>query len=238
MKNLTTILLILLTPLAYGQDKSHGLTITPENRCSDYSSRLYTYPQSIEVSIIDKQGGIFSPYNMECFGDRSETDIEHIVARSEAHDSGLCAASGEVRKQFSRDLVNLTLASPNLNRSIKRAKDVAEWIPSSNQCWYVNAVIEVKRKYHLTVDQEESDVLNQWLNQCESFEMVKPTCPVVQRTTRSRSTTSPRRSNSSKCGPYANCTALRRDHPNGVGRGHCAYQPRMDRDKDGWACER
>ena len=40
------------------------------------------------------------------------------------------------------------------------------------------------------------------------------------------------------CGPYRNCTALRRDHPNGVRRGHCAYQRRMDRDNDGWACER
>ena len=40
------------------------------------------------------------------------------------------------------------------------------------------------------------------------------------------------------CGPYRNCTALRADHPNGVRRGHCAYQRRMDRDNDGWACER
>ena len=42
----------------------------------------------------------------------------------------------------------------------------------------------------------------------------------------------------SGCGPYRNCTALRRDHPNGVSRGHCAYQRRMDRDNDGLACER
>ena len=40
------------------------------------------------------------------------------------------------------------------------------------------------------------------------------------------------------CGPYRNCTALRRDHPNGVRHGHCAYQRRMDHDNDGWACER
>ena len=40
------------------------------------------------------------------------------------------------------------------------------------------------------------------------------------------------------CGPFRNCTALRRVHPNGVRRGHCAYQRRMDRDNDGWACER
>ena len=40
------------------------------------------------------------------------------------------------------------------------------------------------------------------------------------------------------CEPYRNCTALRRDHPNGVPRGHRAYQRRMDRENDGRACER
>ena len=40
------------------------------------------------------------------------------------------------------------------------------------------------------------------------------------------------------CGPYRSCTALRGDHPNGVPRGHCACQRRMDRDNDGRACER
>ena len=46
------------------------------------------------------------------------------------------------------------------------------------------------------------------------------------------------RASGAGCGPYRNCTALRRDHPNGVPRGHCAYQRRMDRDNDGRACER
>ena len=46
------------------------------------------------------------------------------------------------------------------------------------------------------------------------------------------------RASGTECGPYRNCTALRRDHPTGVPRGHCAYQRRMDRDNDGRACER
>jgi len=46
------------------------------------------------------------------------------------------------------------------------------------------------------------------------------------------------RASGAGCGPYRNCTALRRDHPNGVTRNHCAYQRRMDRDNDGRACER
>lgn len=37
---------------------------------------------------------------------------------------------------------------------------------------------------------------------------------------------------------FQNCTELRKKYPNGVGSDHPAYQPKMDRDKDGWACER
>ncbi|MCG7344184.1 thermonuclease family protein [Sporosarcina sp. ACRSL] len=37
---------------------------------------------------------------------------------------------------------------------------------------------------------------------------------------------------------FKNCTELRKKYPNGVPEGHAAYQPKMDRDKDGYACER
>lgn len=36
---------------------------------------------------------------------------------------------------------------------------------------------------------------------------------------------------------FANCTELRTVFPEGVGSDHAAYQPKMDRDKDNWACE-
>ncbi|WP_332650177.1 stalk domain-containing protein [Lysinibacillus sp. 54212] len=36
---------------------------------------------------------------------------------------------------------------------------------------------------------------------------------------------------------YKNCTELRKDFPKGVQKGHWAYQPKMDLDGDGWACE-
>ena len=48
-----------------------------------------------------------------------QTDIEHIVAASEAHDSGLR---------------NLTLAAPQVNRHQKSSKDAAEWLPERNRC--------------------------------------------------------------------------------------------------------
>ncbi|WP_338749124.1 thermonuclease family protein [Bacillus sp. FJAT-52991] len=37
---------------------------------------------------------------------------------------------------------------------------------------------------------------------------------------------------------FKNCTELRKVYPDGVKKGHPAYDSKMDRDKDGWACER
>ncbi|HEX5564126.1 MAG TPA: thermonuclease family protein, partial [Sporosarcina sp.] len=37
---------------------------------------------------------------------------------------------------------------------------------------------------------------------------------------------------------FQNCTELRKKYPSGVPQGHAAYQAKMDRDKDGYACER
>ena len=69
-----------------------GITIASENRCSPCDSGDYRYSPSVELRIVEEQGGIFSPYTGAWFEDIGETDIEHIVVRSEAHDSGLCAA--------------------------------------------------------------------------------------------------------------------------------------------------
>jgi micrococcal nuclease len=50
------------------------------------------------------------------------------------------------------------------------------------------------------------------------------------------STSTPPSSNSKES--FKNCTELRKVYPNGVSSDHPAYEPKHDRDKDGWACER
>ncbi|MFJ8245157.1 thermonuclease family protein [Peribacillus asahii] len=45
-------------------------------------------------------------------------------------------------------------------------------------------------------------------------------------------------SNTSNKTSFKNCTELRKVYPNGVSKSHPAYQAKMDRDKDGYACER
>ena len=153
-----------------------GLVIAAENRCEPYDSNDYSYPQSVEDEIISFLGGIYSPYTGECFSSKSETDIEHMVARSEAHDSGLCAADDATRLNFSRDLDNLTLASPHLNRNQKGAKDAADWLPDQNRCWFAATIITVRRKYNLTVDQREADAIDLVLAGCTSTQLERTTC--------------------------------------------------------------
>ena len=99
-----------------------GLVVAPEERCAPYDASEYRYPQSVEPRIADTLGGVYSPYTCEMLGKLTETDIEHIVARSEAHDSGLCLASPERKREFARDIRNLTLSDPYLNRDVKGAK--------------------------------------------------------------------------------------------------------------------
>ena len=149
-----------------------GITVGSEDRCSDYEASDYHYSPSVERRIVDAQGGIYGPYTGTWFGSIRETDIEHIVARSEAHDSGLCDADPETRDRFASDILNLTLASPSVNRHQKVAKDPNEWLPDLNECWYVDRVVQVRRKYQLTIDRAEAEAIDRILAGCESTEMV------------------------------------------------------------------
>ena len=148
-----------------------GLTVAPEQRCSPYNQGDYRYPQSVEPRIVAELGKIYGPYTGRCFSSIRQTDIEHIVARSEAHGSRLCAAGATTRQRFASDLLNLTLAEPGLNRHDKRDHDAAGWLPPMNRCWFAGRIVEVRRMYDLTIDRREADVLERVLSSCSSTEL-------------------------------------------------------------------
>ena len=153
-----------------------GLVVAPEYRCAPYDRKDYFYPQSVEAQIVAAMGGrIYGPYTGRTFVRTGHTDIEHMVATSEAHDSGLCAADAATRSTFARDLLNLTLAAPEVNRCGKRGKcgkDAGEWLPARNDCWFAARVILVKRRYGLSVDRREAQALEQVLSNCSSTDLV------------------------------------------------------------------
>ena len=165
-----------------------GLTVEPENRCSPYDKKKdYSYSPNVECAIVERDGFEFetscnrrgdpragwltrpypSPY-IKGVRIRTirDTDIEHIVAASEAHDSGMCKADVATRKAFAADLDNLTLALPTVNRYFKVDKDAAEWLPEKKRRWYANTIRKVKAKYGLSVDAAERDALAGILPNC------------------------------------------------------------------------
>ena len=77
-----------LSPAGAAQGETwRGLTVAPEHRCAPYDKkRDYPYPQSVEPEIVRALGAVYGPYTGTCFTSQTETDIEHIVAASEAHD--------------------------------------------------------------------------------------------------------------------------------------------------------
>ena len=234
------LVLVLLIAGSSAAETWRGLTVVPEHRCSPYDRKQnYPYPSSIEREIVARLGGVYGPYTETCFASMRETDIEHIVAVSEAHDSGLCARDRATRARFASDLRNLTLAAPHVNRHQKSGKDAAEWLQDRNRCRFAARIVEVRRAYQLTIDRREADVPERVLSRCERVEMEPVVCDAAQAVGR------PADGNGS--------VVLRRYDDNGDGRitcrearwhgiapvhrAHAAYRYMRDGDGDGMVCE-
>ncbi|MBQ4836814.1 GmrSD restriction endonuclease domain-containing protein [Pseudoalteromonas luteoviolacea] len=222
--------------IAMAQDTWRGLVVTEENRCSPYDKKKqYPYSQSVEDDIVeDMDGLVYGPYTGRYFEADTSTDIEHIVAASEGHDSGLCDASAETRKEFASDLLNLTLAAPEINRCGPGGKcgyDAAEWLPNKNKCWFANRIVEIKTKYSLSVDQAEANALEAVLSNCQSVAMIFY----------HENNDLPRQDalalyDDNENG-HISCTEARNHNIAPVTRTHAAYQYMRDADGDGVVCE-
>ena len=222
-----------------------GIDVALEHRCAPYDRSDYRYSQSLEPRIVASIGKVYGPYTGTCFRNTSETDIEHMVATSEAHDSGLCAAPRSVKAAFASDLLNLTLASPGVNRYSKSGKDVAGWTPALNACWFVGRTLEVRRKYELTIDRLEAAAVEAVLSGCEETSMeVLPcaasTLPVTPVPPRGAGAAEPvdalARYDDNGNGRIT-CAEARRHGIAPVPRGHPAYRHMHDGDGDGVVCE-
>lgn len=220
-----------------------GLAVAPEHRCSPYDRSDYPYPRSVEREIVASMGGrIYGPYTGRHYRSMRDTDIEHIVAVSEAHDSGLCAAGPGVRRSFASDLLNLTLAAPEVNRcgaGGKCAHDAAAWQPPMNECWFAARVVAVKRKYALSVDRREAAALERVLAGCASAAMIV-TAPgepaATPRDAPAASSDALRLYDDNRNGRIT-CKEARRHGIAPVPRSHPAYPFMRDGDGDGVVCE-
>ena len=218
-----------------------GLTVAPEHRCAPYDKkRDYPYPQSVERDIVRELGAVYGPYTGTCFASTTETDIEHIVAASEAHDSGLCAADAATKARFARDLRNLTLAAPEVNRFEKSGKDAADWLPARNRCWFAARVVEVRTAYGLSIDRSEAAALERILAGCQSTALEPVVCALPSGSAASAAS-APARGALALYDDNGNgritCAEARRHGIAPVPRSHPAYRYMRDGDGDGVVCE-
>ena len=163
------------------------ITVAPENRCAPYDPKDYSYnSRELKAALIAAQEGkLESRYTGEIFASPDEAELDHLIALSEAHDSGACAWSSEQKKDFVQFSPNHVLASPRLIRE-KQGKDWAEWRPPLNNpnlwnwCFSAGRIVLIKGRYGLTVDRAEYNVLAESLARCQDVFFNPGTAPAAE----------------------------------------------------------
>ncbi|MEY3756788.1 MAG: hypothetical protein RL356_1060 [Actinomycetota bacterium] len=99
---------------------------------------------------------------------KSTIDIDHVVALSNAWQTGAAYFDKTKRQQIANDPLNLLAVNFSLNRQ-KGDGDAATWLPplKSYRCEYVARQIAVKAKYLLWVTAAEKDAKIKILEKCE-----------------------------------------------------------------------
>ena len=94
-------------------------------------------------------------------------DIDHVVALSNAWQTGAAYFDKDVRTQIANDPLNLLAVDSKLNRQ-KGDGDAATWLPPSKsfRCAYVARQVAVKAKYKLWVTEPEKVAITKILSSC------------------------------------------------------------------------
>jgi len=97
----------------------------------------------------------------------SEVQIDHVVALSNAWQTGAFKLTADQRKAFANDPLNLLAVKGKLN-SQKGDGDAATWLPplKSFRCDYVSRQIAVKIKYKLWFTAPEKEAMIRILKTC------------------------------------------------------------------------
>lgn len=190
-------------------------------------------------------------------------DIDHIIARSNAWQTGAAKFDEDTLKEFGNDPLNLLAVSSSLNRQ-KGDGDAATWLPpaKSYRCEYVSRQIAIKHKYELWVVKAEKAAMERVLGACQNqpaftkhvawpdsgegnnVTTAKDTSKKKSNSKKSSSkkATAPKGSKSSGSKSsgstyFKNCTAARDAGAAPVRRGDPGYASHLDRDGDGVGCE-
>jgi hypothetical protein len=117
-------------------------------------------------------GSLLDPYSNKLISfdlskSASTIDIDHVVALSNAWQTGAFQLTPTQRSNFANDPLNLLAVDAKLNRQ-KGDGDAATWLPpyKSYRCSYVARQVSVKSKYKLWVTAPEKSAISNLLTSC------------------------------------------------------------------------
>jgi len=93
--------------------------------------------------------------------------IDHVIALSDAWQTGAQLLTREMRQQLANDPLELIAVSGKENQT-KSDADAATWLPpnKSSRCEYIARQVAVKQKYSLWVKPAEFEAMKNVLNTC------------------------------------------------------------------------
>ena len=108
-------------------------------------------------------------------GGASEVDIDHLVALSNAWQTGAATFPFAKRVALANDPLNLMAVDASANRQ-KSDGDAATWLPPNRafRCAYVARQVAVKTKYRLWVTAPELEAMKRVLNACPDQQLPGP----------------------------------------------------------------
>lgn len=167
-----------------------------------------------------------------------QVQIDHVVALSDAWQSGAQEISAQERLQLANDPENLLAVDGPANQQ-KSDSDAATWLPAnaSFRCSYVARQIRVKAKYHLWVKPAEKEAMINVLTPCAGAAEAPAPKPVPDTPAPVVPADAPPAQNPAPPLTFQTCDDARAAGYHNMHRGAPGYSEHLDRDGDGIACE-
>ena len=176
-----------------------------------------------------------------------QVQIDHVVALSDAWQSGAQEISAQERLQLANDPENLLAVDGPANQQ-KSDSDAATWLPAnaSFRCSYVARQIRVKAKYHLWVKPAEKEAMINVLTPCAGAAEAPAPKPVPDTTAPAvpadahapaPQVDAPPAQNPAPPLTFQTCDDARAAGYHNMHRDTPGYSEHLDRDGDGIACE-
>lgn len=136
---------------------------------SDWISQYSWKKARTKILARDRVGNYWiCKYSGVRVSNKSKVDIDHIIPLKYANDHCGDQLSETKKRQFATDTMNLVATSYHENRT-KGDDGVLEYMPSDNQCWYLNHWYSVSKKYQICLPSADSGYIARGVKACKGL---------------------------------------------------------------------